>query len=67
MTLGTKYRFVEDEVDGVLGVESQIPASILVGCLFELLRTGGYQAFMRRLWALFRGGLPSGHAYSDAS
>ena len=67
VSLGTKYRFVEDEVDGVVGVESQIPTSILVGCLFELLRTGGSQTFMRRLWALFRGGLPAGHAYSDAS
>ena len=44
------------------------PRSLLTfSCLFELLRTGGSQSFMRGLWALFRAGLPVGHAYSDAS
>ena len=50
ITLGEKNNFVEDEVD----VPSNVLPSTLVGCLFELLRSGGSQGFLRRLWNQFR-------------
>ena len=66
VTLGPKYPFDEDAVDGIVGVQSRVPASTLVGCLLELLRTGGSQSLLRRLWALFRSTLGGG-TYSVAS
>ena len=40
VVLGRKNRFVEDEVDALVGVESNVPSSVLVGGLFELLCSG---------------------------
>ena len=69
VTLGPKYPFDEDAVDGTVGVQSPLPARTLVGCLLELLRTGGSHSLLRRLWALFRsrlgGGVWSGTSWSN--
>ena len=40
VTLGKMNKFVEDEVDALVGVPSNVPPTTLVGCLFELLRSG---------------------------
>ena len=43
---------------------SNVPPTTLVGCLFELLRTGGSQMFLRRLWSQFRRTLPVDSPYA---
>ena len=58
VVLGCKYPFVEDEVDALVGVESNVPSSVLVGGLFDLLRSGGSHMFLRRIWNQFRATLP---------
>ena len=58
VVLGRKYPLVEDEVDDLVGVESNVPSSVLVGGLFELLRSGGSHMFLRRIWNQFRATLP---------
>ena len=58
VVLGCKNPFVEDEVDALVGVSSNVPASTLVGGLFELLRSGGSHSFLRRLWNQFRTTMP---------
>ena len=58
VVLGCKNSFVEDEVDALVGVASNVPASTLVGGLFELLRSGGSHSFLRRLWNQFRTTMP---------
>ena len=50
VVLGKMNKFLEDEVDALVGVPSNVPPTTLVGCLFELLRSGGSQVFLRRLW-----------------
>ena len=67
VVLGNKNKFVEDEVDALVGVPSNVPPSTLVGCLFELLRSGGSQSFLRRLWNQFRTTLPVDSPYAVAS
>ena len=49
VVLGKKNAFAEDEIDALVGVESNVPSSTLVGSLFELLRSGGSHSFLRRL------------------
>ena len=56
--LGKKNAFAEDEIDALVGVESNVPSSTLVGSLFELLRSGGSHSFFRRLWNEFRTTIP---------
>ena len=58
VVLGRKNSFVEDEVDALVGVESNVPSSVSVGGLFELLRSGGSHMFLRRIWNQFRATLP---------
>ena len=58
VVLGRKNPFVEDEVDALVGVESNVPSSVLVGGLFELLRSGGSHMFLRRIWNQFRATSP---------
>ena len=67
VTLGKMNNFVEDEVDVLVGVPSNAPPTILVGCLFELLRSGGSQVFLRRLWNHFRTTLPVESPYASVS
>ena len=52
--LGKTNKFVKDEVDALVGVPFNVPPTTLVGCLFELLRSGGSQGFLRRFWNQFR-------------
>ena len=56
--LSRMNKFIEDEVDALVGVLSNVPPTTLVGCLFELLKSGGSQLFLRRLWNQFRTTLP---------
>ena len=58
VVLGKMNKFIEDEVDALVGVTSNVPPTTLVGCLFELLRSGGSQVFLRRLWNQFRTTFP---------
>ena len=58
VVLGKKNAFAEDEIDALVGVESNVPSSTLVGSLFELLRSGGSHSFLRRLWNEFRATIP---------
>ena len=58
VVLGKKNPFIEDEVDALVGVVSNVPSSTLVGGLFELLRSGGSHRFLRRLWSQFQAALP---------
>ena len=67
VVLGKMNRFIEDEVDALVGVPSNVPPKTLVGCLFELLRSGGSQGFLRRLWNHFRTTLPVESPYASAS
>ena len=67
VTLGKMNNFLEDEVDTLVGVPSNVPPSTLVGCLFELLRNGGSQVFLRRLWNQFRTTLPVESAYASVT
>ena len=55
---GRKNPFVEDEVDALVGVESNAPSSVLVGGLFEMLRSGGSHMFLRLIWNQLRATLP---------
>ena len=64
VTLGKMNNFVKDEVDALVGVPSNVPPTTLVGCLFELLRSGGSQMFLRRLWSQFRTTLPVDSPYA---
>ena len=64
VTLGKMNNFVEDEVNALVGVPSNVPPTTLVGCLFELLRSGGSQMFLRRLWSQFRTTLPVDSPYA---
>ena len=59
--------FVEDEVNALVGVPSNVPPTTLVGCLFELLRSSGSQMFLRRLWSQFRTTLPVDSPYACVS
>ena len=67
VTLGRMNKFVEDEVDALVGVPSNVPPTTLVGCLFELLKSGGSQVFLRRLWNQFRTTLPVESPYASVS
>ena len=67
VNLGKKNNFVEDEVDALAGVPSNVPPSTQVGCLFELLRSGGSQGFLRRLCNQFRTTLPLESPHAVAS
>ena len=67
VTLGKMNRFLEDELDALVGVPSNGPPSTLVGCLLELLRSGGSQVFLRRLWNYFRTTLPVESPYASVT
>ena len=67
VTLGRMNKFVEDEVDALVGLPSNVPPTTLVGCLFELPRSGGTQVFLRRLWNQFRTTLPVESPYASVS
>ena len=67
VVLGKKNAFVEDEVDALVGVVSNVPSSTLVGGLFELLRSGGSHSFLRRLWSQFRTTIPVETSYAQAT
>ena len=64
VTLGKMNNFVEDEVNALVGVPPNVPPTTLVGCLFEILRSGGSQMFLRRLWSQFRTTLPVHSPYA---
>ena len=65
VTLSKMNRFLEDEVDALVGVPSNVPPSTLVGSLLELLRSCGSQVFLRRLWNQFRTTLPVESPYAS--
>ena len=67
VTFGKMNKFVEDEIDALVGVPSNVPPTTLVGCLFELLRSGGSQVFLRHLWNQFRTTLPVESPYASVS
>ena len=67
VVLGKMNKFLEDEVDALVGVPSNVPPTTLVGCLFELLRSGGSQVFLRRLWNQFRTTLPVESPYASVT
>ena len=67
VVLGKMNKFLEDEVDALVGVPSNVPPTTLVGCLFELLRSGGSQVFLRRLWNQFRMTLPVESPYASVT
>ena len=62
--LGKLNIFLEDEVDALVGVPFNVSHTTLVGCLFELLRSGGSQKLLRRLWKQFRIMLPADSPYA---
>ena len=51
--LGEEYPFPEDLVAKHSRVESKVPFMTFVGCLGELLRTGGDFSLLRKLWGHF--------------
>ena len=67
VVLGKKNPFVEDEVDALVGVVSNVPSSTLVGSIFELLRSGGSHRFLRRLWSQFQAALPVNSSCAQAT
>ena len=67
VVLGKKNPFVEDEVDALVGVVSNVPSSTLVGSLFELLRSGGSHRFLKRLWSQFQATLPVNSSCAQAT
>ena len=67
VVLGRMNKFIEDEVDALVGVPSNVPPTTLVGCLFELLRSAGSQVFLRRLWNKFRTTLPVESPYASVT
>ena len=67
VTLGKMNKFVEDEVNSLDGVPFTVPPTTRVGCLFQLLRSGGLQVFLRRLWNQFRTTLPVMNPYASVS
>ena len=67
VVLGKMNKFLENEVDALVGVPSNVPPTTLVGCLFELLRSGGSQVFLRRLWNQFRTTLPVESPYASVT
>ena len=67
VALGKMNKFLEDEVDALVGVPSNVPPTTLAGCLFELLRSGGSQVFLRRLWNQFRTTLPVESPYASVT
>ena len=67
VVLGRMNKFVEDEVDALVGVPSNVPPTTLVGCLLELLKSGGSQLFLRRLWNQFRTTLPVESPYASVT
>ena len=64
VVLGRMDKFVHDEVDALVSVTSNVPQTTLVGCLFELLGSGGSQVFLRRMWNQFRTILPVESPYA---
>ena len=54
VTLGKMNKLLEDEVDALVGIPFNVLPTTLVSCLLELLRSGGSQVFLRRLWNQFR-------------
>ena len=67
ITLGKMNKFLEDEVDAFVGVPFNVPSTTLVGCLLELLSSGGSQVFLRRLWNQFRTTLPVESPYASVT
>ena len=67
VVLGKKNPFIEDEVDALVGVVSNVPSSTLVGGLFELLGSGGSHRFLRRLWSQFQAALPVDSSCAQAT
>ena len=67
VVLGKMNKFIEDEVDALVGVPSNVPPTTLVGCMFELLRSGGSQVFLRRLWNQYRTTLPVESPYASVT
>ena len=51
-------RLIEGEVDALADVTSNVPPTILIRCLFELLRGHSSQVFLCRLWSQFPTTLP---------
>ena len=60
-------KFLEDDVDALVGVPSNVPPTTLVGLSLELLRSGGFQVFLRRLWDQFRTTLPVESPYASVT
>ena len=67
VVLGRMNKFIEDEVDALVGVPSIVPPTTLVGCLFELQRSGGSLVFLGRLWNQFRTTLPVESPYASVT
>ena len=67
VNLAKKINFVEDDVNALVGVPSNVPLLTLVGCLFQLLKRGGSQGFLRHFWNQFRTTLPVDSPYAVAS
>ena len=67
VVLGKKNAFAEDEINAIVGVESNVPSSTLLGSLFELLRSGGSHSFLRRLLNEFRTTIPMECNFAQAT
>ena len=68
VVLGKMNKFIiEDEVDPLVGLPSDVPPATLVEYLFEQLRSGGSQVFLRRLWNQFRTSLPVERPYASVT
>ena len=67
VVLGRMNKFLEDEVDALVGVPSNVPPTTLVGCLLELLKSGGSQLFLRRPWNQFPTTLPVESPYASVT
>ena len=63
---GKMNKFVKDEFDALVGVQSNVPPASLVDCLSKLLRSDGSQGFLRHLWNQFRTTLHVDSPYTSA-
>ena len=58
-------RFIDDEVYALVGVPSNVPPMTLVNSPIELLRSGGSQVFVHRVWKQLRSLLPVDSPYAS--
>ena len=67
VVLEKRNPFKGDEVDALVSVCSNVLSSILVGGLFQLLRSGVSHSILRRLWNQFRISLQDETNYVQAT